>query len=52
MVEYLVRDGLSLYGTFGQDFETGTGETPLVSLFGLTFGFGGTPFVQPVTTTP
>ena len=46
MVEYRLRDDLSLYGTFGQDFRKENGERPLITLFGLSLGLGNTPSVQ------
>jgi hypothetical protein len=40
MLEYTVRDGWVLYGSFGKDHPTANGREPLVSIFGLNVGFG------------
>lgn len=47
MIEYKIRDGLSVYGSFGRDFEQLAGEQPLVSIMGLNIGLGRTPSVIP-----
>jgi hypothetical protein len=53
MLEYELRDNLSLFGTFGRDFEKETGQQPLVSLLGLNIGLGKKPRVMvPMPTTP
>ncbi len=41
LVEYRIRQGLALFGSFGKDFvRDSTDVRPLVSLFGLSFGLG------------
>jgi hypothetical protein len=47
MVEYRILKELSLYASFGRDFEKETGQQPLVSLFGLNVGLGKSPRVLP-----
>jgi hypothetical protein len=45
MLEYRINADLSLYGSFGRDFEQDTGRKPLVSLVGLNVGLGKKPQV-------
>jgi hypothetical protein len=46
MLEYRINADLSLYGTFGQDFKKIAGSKPLISLIGLSVGFGKTPHMK------
>jgi len=52
MLEYQIRKDLSLYASFGRDFEKDTGQKPLVSLMGLNVGLGKTPKVVPSMANP
>lgn len=47
MLEYRINADLSLYGSFGRDFEKETGSKPLISLVGLNIGLGKKPQVKP-----
>ena len=46
MLEYEIRKDLSVYATFGKDFEKETGRKPLVTLLGLNVGLGKSPTVK------
>lgn len=52
MLEYRINQDMALYGSFGQDFAKDSGIQPLVSLLGLNLGFGRTPTVNAMNTTP
>ena len=52
MLEYDLRENLTLYGSFGRDFEKDTGQKPLVSLLGLNIGLGKKPRVMVSMTEP
>jgi hypothetical protein len=52
MLEYQIRRDLSLYASFGRDFEKDTGQKPLVSLMGLNIGLGKKPSVMASMPTP
>ena len=43
MIEYRIDTNIILYGSFGRDFKKDNGVPPLVSLFGLNWGFGNKP---------
>jgi len=43
MVEYRIREDLLLFGSFGKDFKEADSRRTLVSILGLSFGFGAKP---------
>jgi hypothetical protein len=46
LAEYRVTDDIYLHASFGRDFKDPAKNRSLVSVIGLTFGFGSRPVIQ------
>lgn len=47
IVEYRIREDMLLFGSFGKDFKADGSRPTLVSILGLSFGFGAKPTARP-----